>query len=108
MTRLTPGRVGEDDRRCAAAVAHWALHAERQRLEALQHHPGVERAHRGPGLADEVLQVVGQEFLRAEHGAAEAAALAVDVLGRRIDDDVGAVRERALQHAASRRRCRRW
>ena len=39
-----------------------------------------------------------QEFLVAQDDAAEAAALTVDVLGRRVDDDVGAVFHRPLQH----------
>src|ERR1700687_640535 len=42
-------------------------------------------------------EIVLDEFLRGQDGAAEAAALAVDVLGRRIDDDVGAERQRLLQ-----------
>ncbi len=86
-------RVGDD-----GGAGALCLHPDRQRLEALQHDPGVERAQGGAGLADEVLQVIGQELLAAEHRAAEAAALAVDVLGRRIDHDVGAVGEGALQH----------
>ena len=40
----------------------------------------------------------GDEFLRSEDDAAEAAALPVDMLGRGVDDDVGAERQRALQH----------
>ena len=52
---------------------------------------------RGAGLAQVFLQVVVDVILRAEHRAAETAALAVDVLGRRIDDDVGAVLQRPLQ-----------
>src|SRR5437588_12785751 len=40
--------------------------------------------------------MVGNEFLRSEDDPAEAAALAVDVLGCRIDDAVGAELERAL------------
>ena len=42
------------------------------------------------------MDVVGDEFLRAEDDAAEAAALAVDVLGGGIDHAVGAELERAL------------
>ena len=42
------------------------------------------------------MDFVHDEFLRGEHDAAEAAALAVDVLGRRIDDAVRAERQRAL------------
>ena len=37
-------------------------------------------------------------FLTPEHRAAEAAALAVDVLGGGVDDDIGAPLERPLQH----------
>ena len=36
------------------------------------------------------MDVVGDEFFVGEDHAAEAAALAVDMLGRGIDDDVGA------------------
>ena len=41
--------------------------------------------------------MVLDEFLRAEDDAAEAAALAVDVLGGGIDHAVGAELERALE-----------
>ena len=71
-------------------------HAHRQRLQSLEHHPGVERRHRRAGLPDEGMDVVGDELLRAEDDAAEAAALAVDVLGGGIDHAVGAELERAL------------
>ena len=42
-------------------------------------------------------EIVLDVFLAGEDRAAERAALAVDVLGRRIDDDIGAERERLLQ-----------
>ena len=42
------------------------------------------------------MDVVHNEFFGREDDAAETAALAVDVLGRRIDDAIGAERERAL------------
>ena len=71
-------------------------HPHRQRLQPFQHDPGVERRHRRAGLADEARDVVGDELLRAEDDAAEAAALAVDVLGGGIDHAVGAQFERAL------------
>jgi len=47
------------------------------------------------------VDVVGDEFFRGEDDSAERAALAVDVLGRGIDDAVGAERERVLQHRRS-------
>jgi hypothetical protein len=43
------------------------------------------------------VHVVGDEFLRRQDDAAEAAALAVDVLGRRIHHAVGAEFERPLK-----------
>ena len=43
------------------------------------------------------MDLVHDEFLRAEHDAAQAAPLAVDVFGGRIDHAVGAERERALE-----------
>ena len=71
-------------------------HAHAQRLQPLQQYPGIERRHRRPGLAHEIVDVLGDEFLRRQDDAAEAAALAVDVLCRGIHHDVGAERERAL------------
>ena len=44
-----------------------------------------------------IMQLLLDELLAAEHHAAEASALPVDMLGRRIDDDVGAERHRPLQ-----------
>jgi hypothetical protein len=73
-----------------------APHPQVQRLQALEQHPGVERGHRRAGLAQEHVHVLLDEILGGEDDAAEAAALAVDVLGGRIDDAIRAERERAL------------
>ena len=51
----------------------------------------------GPVCLRIIVQLLLDELLRPEHDAAEAAALAVDMFGRRIDDDVGAERHRPLQ-----------
>ena len=91
--RLWPARRSASVRRARRLL----LDAQRQRLQPLEQHPGVERAERRAGLAQESVQIVGDEFLVGEDDAAEAAALAVDVLGRRIDDDVGAELERLLE-----------
>jgi len=61
-----------------------------KRLQPLQQNPGVERRDRRAGLAHESMDVLGDERFRGENDAAEAAALAVDMLGRGIDHDVGA------------------
>jgi hypothetical protein len=77
--------VGDGGRRLALAA-----HAQAQRLEAFQQHPGIERRERRPGLAQEGVDVVADEGLGPEDDAPETPALAVDVLRRRVDDAVGA------------------
>ena len=72
-------------------------HAQRHGLQALGQHPGVERAQRRAGVAHQLLHRAVDELLRAQDGAAERAALAVDVLGGGVHDDVGAELERPLQ-----------
>ena len=92
-TRVTRGC---DSRNLATSRALSAIRSTRSdmRLEALDQHPRVERRHRRARVAHEVLHRAVDELLRPEHGAAEGAALAVDVLGRGVDDDVGAELER--------------
>src|SRR5262249_53771017 len=53
---------------------------------------------RRPGVLEEVVQVVLHIGLRPQHHAAEAAALAVDVLGGGVDHDIGAELQGLLQH----------
>ena len=100
------GRAGDPVGDRAALAVCWR-DAQRQRLQALQQHPGVEGRHGRPGLAQEGLDVPVDELLRAQDHAAEAAPLPVDVLGRRIDDAIGAELPAGAGRAASRRRCRR-
>ncbi len=73
-----------------------ALHPERQVLERDEVEPGVERRHRRTGLPQQHMDVILDELLGCQDNAAETAALAVDMFRRRIDDAVGAERERAL------------
>src|SRR6266446_10721860 len=82
------------DRNRGAALA---VDAELERLQPFQQQPGVERAQRWSGMPVEQTEVILDKFLRCQDGAAETAPLAVDVLGRGIDDDVGAQRQRLLQ-----------
>src|SRR6516162_2720650 len=70
--------------------------AEFKRLEPFEEQPGVKRAERRAGVPVEQAEIVLDEFLRGENRAAKTAPLAIDVLGRRIDDDVGAEPERPL------------
>ena len=90
------GRVGFEKRREPLRGLAHAGRAQLQGLQALEHDPGVERAHDRPRGAHEGHEVVCEVRVVAQDGAAQAAALAVDVLGRGVDHDVGAESEGAL------------
>ena len=89
--RMAGEEIGDLDRRGLLL-----RDAHLQRLQRLQHHPGVERREARPGLAQEIVNVCLDESFGAEDHAAERAALAVDMFGRGIDDAVGAERKRLL------------
>ena len=101
MTRAIFGWVSRK-RAIASGGAALPLDAQFQRLQPFQQQPGVERAQRRPGVAVEQPEIVLDVFLAGQDRAAERAALPVDMLGRRIDDDIGAERQRLLQQ-----RCRK-
>ena len=68
-----------------------------QGFKALQQKPCVEWAQGWPGVAVKGTEIVLDEFLRGDDRAAETASLAIDVLGRRIDDDIRAQYQWLLQ-----------
>src|SRR6185369_17055954 len=72
-------------------------HAQLQRFQSLQEHPGVERAHARPRRADETEHVATDQLLTTDDGAADAASLSVEILGRRVDHEIRAELERLLQ-----------
>ena len=84
-----------------------SFHAQRQRLEAAQREKAVERAD---DAADGVLQI-GQAFrqrrmarLAADnHRPADHVRMSVQILGRRVHDDVEAELERSLDPRAGKR-----
>ena len=79
---------------CVLAVL---AHPQRQRLDAAQDEPRVERAgHRAERVLQELQPLGDRRVVRADE-AADDVGVAADVLRRRVDDDVGAVLERALQ-----------
>ena len=95
MTRAISGRVGEEIGDLCGALGLLA-HPDRQRLQPLEQRPGVEGRQARAGVAEIVVQILVDPLLVGKDDAAEAAALAVDVLGRRIDDDMRAELERLL------------
>ena len=74
-----------------------ALDPEAERLEALDQHPGIERAERGAGVARDPLQLGDDEVPGPQHRAAQGAALAVDVLGGRMHHHISAKLQRPLK-----------
>ena len=71
--------------------------ADVQRLQPLDHDPGVERAHRPTGVLEVRLQRLADEGLRPQHDAAEAAALPVNMFRSGVDHHVSAEFQRALE-----------
>ena len=56
----------------------------------------------GSGVADEDLQMILEEIFLAQDHAAQRAALAVDIFGRGMHDDMGAELHRPLQRRAGK------
>ncbi len=85
-TFWVPGKpVGEDRGRLALPP-----HSQIKGDQTIQQHPGVERRERRAGMADWVAVSLRECAPESQGSLPPHAALAVDVLGRRIDDDVGA------------------
>lgn len=91
--------VGFQPLRQRQRVLAMRAHAQRQGLEAAQREEAVERAlHAADGVLQEG-QLLSQLGVVADHrDAADHVRVAVEVLGGRVHDDVGAQAERALQH----------
>ena len=56
------------------------LHANAQGFQTLEENPGIERAERWPGRAQEA-HYLGHQLGRTRHHAAHAAALTIDIFG---------------------------
>ena len=78
-------------------VRRVALHAHVERLQAAQHEEAVERARHAADRVLEEAEALGERVVAREHRAADDVAVAVQVLRRRVDDDVGAELEGALE-----------
>ena len=87
----------ENRRSCAALVVCWATRSGSV-SRPFSSTQALKGDSAGPVWRRKLWICVSMNCLRAEDDAAEAAALAVDMLGRRIDDAVGAELQRLLQH----------
>ena len=72
-------------------------HAERQGLDPAERQPAVHRPRHPPGRVLNEAQPLGQVVPRGDQQAAHHVAVAVQVLGRRVEHDVGPVLERPLE-----------
>ncbi len=73
------------------------VHSQLQSLQSFQEYPGIEGAHARPGGPQETEHFLADEFLRSHYGTAYAPSLTVQVLGSRMNHDVGTKRKGLLQ-----------
>ena len=91
-----PELFGEP-RRDLAPVRVVLAHAEVQRLRAAERKPGVERPGDGAGGVVNELEPLGEPVVAHDGAAADHVAVPVQILRRRVEDDVGAELERTLE-----------
>ena len=75
-------------------------HAQRQRLGAAQHQERIERRQDGALCVLDEPQPLDVLVACGNHHASDAVAVTVEILGRAVDDEVGAERDRLLQARA--------
>ena len=90
------GVVLQPLRQCQRLVRLGA-HAQVQGFQALEHHPGVERCQRHAAAFEHRQKLLGDHCLAGAQGTRHDAALAVQILGARVHDDVSPKQHRALQ-----------
>ena len=69
-----------------------------QRLQPAEHHEAVEGREDRAGRVLEEAELLGEGVVRGHGHAADHVAVPVQVLGHRVDDDVGAHLEGPLEH----------
>ena len=90
-------RVLRQEGRDRVRVLAVAVHADGQRLHPAEHEPAVERAGDGAERLLQELQALGDGRVVGRGEAADHVGVAAQVLRRRVEDDVGAELERALE-----------
>jgi len=79
------------------AIRGMAIHAHRERLRAAQHEPGVERSgHATHGVLQEG-ETLAEWCVVPHDRSADDIGVSADVLGRRVQCQIGAVRKRILE-----------
>ena len=85
--------------KCGNCTARFVVlfHAQRQRLGAAHDEPGVERRKNRARTVLNEADPVCILFIVKDYDAADAIGMTVEILGRRMDHDIDAKLERALQ-----------
>ena len=86
----------EPARDCACVVAVLP-HADRERLDAAQDEPAIERAGYGTERLLQEVQALRNRRIVGRREAADDVRMTSQILRRRVDDEVGAELQRALQ-----------
>src|SRR5713101_7953202 len=94
---LLDARMALEKARDRMGVLTVLAHPNSKRLDAAQNEPAVQRAgNRAEGLLQEQQSLRDRRIARRGE-AADDVRVSTEVLGRRVDDDVGAELERSLQ-----------
>ena len=91
------GGMTFEERRDLACVLAVLPHPDRERLDPAQHQPGVERSGDRPERLLEEVETFRECVVVGRDESADRVAVAAEVLGGRVHDDVRAQRERLLQ-----------
>ncbi len=78
-------------------VVAMPVHPDPERLDPAQGEIGVEGAGNGPGGVLQEPEPLEESWVTGDKGPADDVAVAAEVLGRRVQHDVGAELERTLQ-----------
>ena len=96
VVNLSDPRVIHEKRRDLMGVRGLALNPQIQCLQLFQYKPGVERTERRAGMPQDVGKLFLNDFTVTEKRVSEAPPLTIDMLGRRIGNNVGTERQRFL------------
>ena len=91
------GRVPGEHLGDALGVVAVPIHSDRERLDAPQREPVVERPGHRPDRVLRERQLLGELVVAGDERAADDVGVTAEVLGRGVQDDVRAQRERLLQ-----------
>ena len=73
------------------------FHAQRQGFKTLERNPCIERTHGWPGGSDRGINFFTHALFISDHGTTDDPALPIEILGRRMHDQISTQLQRFLQ-----------